>query len=153
MSIKSKIINSLEGPEKANTLEFCKDYIELSERYWTLADQDLLNAINSAMDEAIQNSYTQKESNRFDGMTISEIKKFFHQRRLELFKDISPKTADYIQDLIDEHLKRKRYYAEKCELQIPGREHLSVAQYYLNYEKAKIAARSLGLAVGDKFKR
>ena len=62
----------MDNPTKINELKFCNEYISLSQRYWDLADKEIIEAIDGAMKEVLTNRLQAKNIGNFEGMSEKE---------------------------------------------------------------------------------
>jgi hypothetical protein len=153
MNIGDKASNFINEPQRINTAKFCQAYQSLSESYWNLSDTDVLSSIDSAYEQVLLDKNTGKNIGRYNGMSDGQIKREFDKKRIALFKTIPAPIAKIIQDKIDDCLRRNTGYASSCNMRVPDRnQHLSVEEYYLNYELAKEVLLSLKLILGNRLK-
>ena len=152
MSLKNKMDNYLNGPQRVNDTNFCKEYLSLSEKYFELADQTVLLAIDSAYNQILVDKARGKSVGQFDGLTNSQLKQVFMQKKVDLLKTISPSVVQIIQTIIDDYLRKNKRYASDCSLIVPNVGHLKVTEYLLNYEQAQNALVKLNLLLGKGFK-
>ena len=78
----------MDNPTKINELKFCNEYISLSQRYWDLADKEIIEAIDGAMKEVLTNRLQAKNSGNFEGMSEKDIKKYFTAKKLKIYATI-----------------------------------------------------------------
>ena len=133
MDIAKKIIDYLEQPEYINLKKFCEKYLELSDFYWSLADEKEFNAIKKAESELLSESYMNKLPDKFKNMNSNQIKEYFQQMLINLYSSIPEAQAKLIQKEIDKHLKKNIIYADKLKLKVPKDTYLKIKDYYINY--------------------
>ncbi|MDD3896024.1 MAG: hypothetical protein PHX19_01390 [Bacilli bacterium] len=133
MDITKKIIDYLEQPEYINLKKFCEKYLELSDFYWSLADEKDSKAIKKAESELLSEMYENKLPDKFKNMNSNQIQEYFHQRLIDLYSSIPEGQAKLIKKEIDKHLKKNIVYANKLRLKVPKDTYLKVKDYYINY--------------------
>ncbi|MDD2409852.1 MAG: hypothetical protein PHD03_03970 [Bacilli bacterium] len=133
MGITKKIIDYLEQPEYINLKKFCEKYLELSDFYWSLADEKESNGIKKAESELLSEIYVNKLPDKFQNMDSNQIQEYFHQMLINLYSSIPEAQAKLIQKEIDKHLKKNIIYANKLKLKVPKDTYLKVKDYYINY--------------------
>lgn len=151
MSIKDRLIEKLEEPSRINISAFCEEYINLSEKYWSLADDVIIKGIDEAQEEILKNRQIGKDCGMFNNLSLSQILGTFHKRRIAIYSSIAESSATYIQNSIDRYLRKNEFYASKLDLFIPKTtEHLSTYQYYYNYVLVKKRYQAVKLPVINK---
>ncbi len=148
MSIDSFI----NGPQRENDLVFCKKYIELSDYYWQLADEDVLNSIEEALKSTLVDYQGGKLEGQFKGKSQTEIRNYFLVKKLRLYEAIPKELAERIQREIDKYLRGKTIQAKRNGLIVPDYgNHLKVKEYLANYivaqENKKILEFHLGKSI------
>lgn len=148
MSIDSFI----NGPQRENDLIFCKKYIELSDYYWQLADEDVLKSIEEALKSALIDYQCGKLEGQFKGKSQAEIKNYFLVKKLHLYETIPNELAEKAQKEIDKYLQGKKVEARRNGLIVPEYgKHLKVKEYLANYivaqEKKKLLEFHLGKSI------
>lgn len=148
MSIDSFI----NGPQRENDLVFCKKYIELSDYYWQLADEDVLNSIEEALKSTLVDYQGGKLEGQFKGKSQTEIRNYFLVKKLRLYEAIPKELAERIQIEIDKYLRGKTIQAKRNGLIVPDYgSHLKVKEYLANYivaqENKKILEFHLGKSI------
>jgi len=133
VGITKKIIDYLEQPEYINLKKFCEKYLELSDFYWSLADEKESNGIKKAESELLSEIYVNKLPDKFQNMDSNQIQEYFHQMLINLYSSIPEAQAKLIQKEIDKHLKKNIIYANKLKLKVPKDTYLKVKDYYINY--------------------
>lgn len=126
-----RAVDWLLKPSRMNEKDFFTLYIDSSERLWSLADQDQVTAIETLMDQGAID------------IPVGE------QHLIQVYGSVSGKYADLAKDRIDKLLRENTIYAGNRALTIPdSNNHLTIAEYYDNYNKAKIAIIHLGVILG-----
>lgn len=143
----------LKEPDLKLDKIFCEKYKELAEWYWSLGDEDSINAIEAALDEVLRNLYGAKDLGAFSGMSAEQIKTEFEKRRILVFQQIPSVYASKIEKQINKHLLDNQERAKRCNMIIPQRNGtLTVSQYYGNYMLAIEYLRKLEILLGMKGK-
>lgn len=133
----SKIVDYLNRPMYINLVNFCKEYINLSEMYWNMANKNFLESINKAYENVLIDKSAGKRDYPLVKQTYGEIASYFHQERIKLYAKIPERLANVIQEKINEFISKNREYARKLGLNIPIKNNLTTYQYYYNYEMIK----------------
>lgn len=145
MSIDSFI----NGPQRENDLVFCKKYIELSDYYWQLADEDVLNSIEEALKSTLVDYQGGKLEGQFKGKSQTEIRNYFLVKKLRLYEAIPKELAERIQREIDKYLRGKTIQAKRNGLIVPDYgNHLKVKEYLANYIVAQELKKRLEFHLG-----
>lgn len=143
------IENFINGAQRENDLLFCKEYIELSNYYWQLADEDILKSIEDAMSSTLVDFHSGKVEGILKGKNMPEIKKYFLIKKIKLFSEIPENTSKEIRKQLDKLLLRKRQEAKRLGLMIPENgKHLTLVNYYANYMVAQEVKKRLELHLG-----
>ena len=136
---------------KINESKFCNDYIRLSQRYWDLADENVISAIDGAMSEVLMDKISGKSLGSFQNMSEQDIKKHFTAKKLRVYAAIPDNLADIVCKDIDKFLWKNYIVASGLKFNIPPRgEHLTLSEYYVNFLLAEIAKKRLDLLLGYK---
>lgn len=133
MSFKKKIIDYLDQPEFINLKKFSDRYIELTELYWSLADENHVNSLKRTESELLSKCAKDILPDKFKGMSMTQIQNYFHQELIRLYSGIPENQAKLMQKEIDDYLRRNNTYATKLKLKIPNKVSLEVIDYYVNY--------------------
>lgn len=141
----------MDNYTKVNELKFCNDYISISQRYWDLADKEVIEAMDAAMQEILTSRLQGKNLGNFDGMSEQDIKKHFTSKKLRVYAAIPDDLADIVCKDIDKFLWKNYIVASGLKFNIPPRgEHLTLSEYYVNFLLAEIAKKRLDLLLGYK---
>lgn len=139
----------MDNPTKINELKFCNEYISLSQRYWDLADKEIIEAVDGAMKEVLTNRLQAKNIGNFEGMSEKDIKKYFTAKKLKIYATIPDDLADIVCKDIDKFLRNNIIVASGLRFNIPPRgEHLTLSKYYVNFLLAELAKKRLDLLLG-----
>lgn len=142
----------MNTPEKRNDLDFCNKYISLSENYWSMADKDIIDSIEAAMQATLIDYHSGKLEGQFKGKSESEIKRYFLIKKLNLYETIPKVWAERIQREIDKFLRSKGIEAKRNGLIVPNYgSHLKVSEYLANYLVAQENKKRLELYLGRSF--
>ena len=133
MDITKKIIDYLEQPEFINFKKFCDRYIELSELYWSLADESQVTALKNAESTLLSKCIEDKLPDSFKGMSMTQIQNHFHQQLIKLYSRIPENQAKLIQKEINDYLRSNNTYTTKLKLKVPKNVSLKIIDYYINY--------------------
>lgn len=151
MSIKNAIINYLEEPDKINTKKFCEKYLATFEQYLSLADEELMKAIDDALQTVLVDKARGKASSKYTAMPEDRIKREFIQRKIKLLDSVPDDISQYARKQLNELLKRNSAYALKCEMVVPqGKDNLKTWEYYLNYLIAEQMIKVLSMEIQKK---
>lgn len=139
----------INGPQRENDLAFCKKYIELSDYYWQLADEDIIQSVDSAMDSALTDYYGCKLEGLLKDKSIPEIKKYFMVKKIQVYSEIPESFSLPIRKKIDGFLLKRRLEAKRLKFIIPDYDkEMSVIDYYANYLVAQELKKRLELQLG-----
>ncbi|MDO4341990.1 MAG: hypothetical protein Q4C44_04530 [bacterium] len=139
----------MDTSKKINELKFCNEYIRLSQRYWDLADETIIAAIDDAMDSTIGDKISGKSHGMFQSMSEKDIKKYFTAKKLKIYATIPDGLADIVCKDIDKFLRNNIIVASGLRFNIPPRgEHLKLSEYYVNFLLAELAKKRLDLLLG-----
>lgn len=143
------IDNFINGPQRESDLQFCKKYIELSEYYWQLGDEEILKSIEAAMNSALVDYQSGKLEGPLKNKSIREIKKYFLIKKIKVLAEIPESMSTIIIKEIDKLLLKKRDDAKRLGFMIPenGRQ-LTLVNYYANYMVAQEVKKRLELHLG-----
>ncbi len=143
------IDNFINGPQRESDLQFCKKYIELSEYYWQLGDEEILKSIEAAMNSALVDYQSGKLEGPLKNKSIPEIKKYFLIKKIKVLAEIPESMSTIIRKEIDKLLLKKRDDAKRLGFMIPknGRQ-LTLVNYYANYMVAQEVKKRLELHLG-----
>lgn len=139
----------MDTSKKINELKFCNEYIRLSQRYWDLADENIIAAIDGAMDSTLGDKISGKSQGIFQSMSEKDIKKYFTAKKLKIYATIPANLADIVCKDIDKFLRNNIIVASGLKFNIPPRgEHLTLSEYYVNFLLAELAKKRLDLLLG-----
>ena len=143
------IDNFINGPQRESDLQFCKKYIELSEYYWQLGDEEILKSIEAAMNSALVDYQSGKLEGPLKNKSIREIKKYFLIKKIKVLAEIPESMSTIIRKEIDKLLLKKRDDAKRLGFMIAenGRQ-LTLVNYYANYMVAQEVKKRLELHLG-----
>ena len=143
------IDNFINGPQRESDLQFCKKYIELSEYYWQLGDEEILKSIEAAMNSALVDYQSGKLEGPLKNKSIPEIKKYFLIKKIKVLAEIPESMSTIIIKEIDKLLLKKRDDAKRLGLMIPENgKQLTLVNYYANYMVAQEVKKRLELHLG-----
>ena len=143
------IDNFINGPQRESDLQFCKKYIELSEYYWQLGDEEILKSIEAAMNSALVDYQSGKLEGPLKNKSIREIKKYFLIKKIKVLAEIPESMSTIIIKEIDKLLLKKRDDAKRLGLMIPENgKQLTLVNYYANYMVAQEVKKRLELHLG-----
>ena len=143
------IDNFINGPQRESDLQFCKKYIELSEYYWQLGDEEILKSIEAAMNSALVDYQSGKLEVPLKNKSIREIKKYFLIKKIKVLAEIPESMSTIIIKEIDKLLLKKRDDAKRLGLMIPENgKQLTLVNYYANYMVAQEVKKRLELHLG-----
>ena len=143
------IDNFINGPQRESDLQFCKKYIELSEYYWQLGDEEILKSIEAAMNSALVDYQSGKLEGPLKNKSIREIKKYFLIKKIKVLAEIPESMSTIIRKEIDKLLLKKRNDAKRLGLMITEHgKQLTLVNYYANYMVAQEVKKRLELHLG-----
>lgn len=151
-NLKEKVTDYLEQPTWVNLMNFCNQYIELTNILWELTDEEDLKTINEALQQVLVKIKMGEVPNKFLGLSSSQIKAVFDQSKIELFESIPNVESKKIRDRLDKFILNKIIYAQKLQMSIPGSHSLTIKQYYENYKIAKEALPAISIRAGKGLK-
>lgn len=143
------IDNFINGPQRENDLLFCNKYLELSELYWQLGDEEILKSIEDAMNSTLVDYQSGKLEGPLKNKSIAEIKKYFMIKKIQIYSEIPESISLPIRKKIDSFLLKRRLEAKRLRFIIPDYDkEMSVIDYYANYLVAQELKKKLELQLG-----
>ena len=115
------IDNFINGPQRESDLQFCKKYIELSEYYWQLGDEEILKSIEAAMNSALVDYQSGKLEGPLKNKSIPEIKKYFLIKKIKVLAEIPESMSTIIRKEIDKLLLKKKRRRKKIRFDDTGK--------------------------------
>ncbi len=152
MRIIKRVTNYLEKPTFVNLEDFCKNYLELSESYFSLGDEDQINAIKKAKDEVLVAKALGTEIQFFVNKSAEEIIAYFEREMIRIVKKIPKDISEEVKNEIKRYLIRNLIYAQKLKMNIPKAQQLTVEEFYENYKIVKDSLPVISYRAGKGFK-
>jgi len=141
---KEKVIDWLESPSRENEKIFHSKNIELSDILWNLADENLLSAIENALEDVLTKRHT-GEYVSYPNLNDYEVINIYDLKKIELFSSIPDYMAEEILKKINNHLNKNRSYAHERGMKIPSGRNLRMSEYYENYLISKEIMKLLNI--------
>lgn len=124
-------------------LNSCKSYIEQVELLKSFIDSDKLDTINRCHEADLDRIATGM-SCRFKSPMAIDI--YYYMLLMEELKSISekePECYNKICNKLDDILKKNYDLFAKNSIKLPSNNHLTLREYYQNYDKIKLVIRKL----------
>ena len=143
------IDNFVNGPQRENDLLFCNKYLELSELYWQLGDEEILKSIEEAMNSTLVDYQSGKLEGPLKNKSITEIKRYFMVQKIRVYSEIPESISLPIRKKLDSFLLKRRLEAKRLKFIVPHYDkEMSVIDYYANYLVAQELKKRLELQLG-----